>query len=87
MPLRGAVAEAGMSGAPLLDAQGRVAGMLLGRGDPEAAASAALAQRMGYPVDQIAIALPAALLADMVPAGRMERRGPVTVARVLCTPG
>jgi S1-C subfamily serine protease len=87
MPLRGAVAEAGMSGAPLLDAQGRVAGMLLGRGDPAAAASAALAQRMGYPVDQIAIALPAALLADMVPAGRTERRGPVTVARVLCTPG
>ena len=33
MPLRGAVAEPGMSGAPLLDARGRVAGMLLGRGD------------------------------------------------------
>jgi hypothetical protein len=87
MPLRGGVAEAGMSGAPLLDTQGRVAGMLLGRGDPAAAASAALARRMGYPVDQIAIALPAALLADMVPAGRTELPGPVTVARVLCTPG
>ena len=37
LPLRGAVAHAGMSGAPVVDARGRVVGMLLGRGDPAAA--------------------------------------------------
>ncbi len=86
MPLRGAVAEPGMSGAPLLDPGGRVAGMLLGRGDAAAADAAALARRVGYPVDEIAIALPAIWLARAQAAADPPRRGPVTVARVLCGP-
>ena len=86
MPLRGAVAESGMSGAPLVDGSGRVAGMLLGRGDPAATGSAALALRVGYPVEQIAIALPAKLLATATAGARSARQGPVTVARVICSP-
>ena len=59
LPLRGEVAHAGMSGAPVVDARGRVVGMLLGRGDPAAPGAAELARRIGFPVTEIAIILPA----------------------------
>jgi S1-C subfamily serine protease len=84
LPLRGAVAHAGMSGAPVVDAGGRVVGMLLGRGDPAAAGSEELAGRIGFPVAEIAVAVPAAWLPA---AGKGQAVGPVTVARVLCRSG
>lgn len=84
MPLRGAVAAPGMSGAPVLDAQGRIAGMLLGRGDPSAPGAAELARQIGFEVEEIAIAVPARWLGERAPAAT---GGAVTVARVLCTGG
>ena len=81
MPLHGPVAEPGLSGAPLIDGHGRVAGMLLGRGDPMAPPSADLAQRVGYPIEEIAIALPAEWLTGQDMA---INAGPVVIARVLC---
>jgi S1-C subfamily serine protease len=83
MPLRGVVAEPGMSGSPLVDARGRVAGMLLGRGDPAAHGALEIARKVGFPVSEIAIALPAAWLPE---AGNTGSSGPVVVARVLCLP-
>ena len=82
LPLRGAVAHAGMSGAPVVDARGRVVGMLLGRGDPGAPGSAELARRIGFPVAEIAIAVPAEWLPHTD-----EAEGQVAVARVLCLSG
>ena len=79
MPLHGTPAEPGMSGAPLIDAGGRVAGMLLGRGDTAAPGAASLARRLGHPVEEIAIALPARWLPRPTAA-----TGRVVVARVLC---
>lgn len=84
MPLRGAVAAPGMSGAPVLDAQGRIAGMLLGRGDPAAPGAAELARKIGFAVEEIAIAVPAHWLGERGPAAAS---GAVTVARVLCAGG
>lgn len=84
MPMRGAVAAGGMSGAPLLDRQGRVAGMLLGRGDPAAPGAADLARALGFPVAEIAIALPARWLPAPDPGARP---GAVVVARVVCRAG
>ena len=83
LPLRGAVAHAGMSGAPVVDARGRVVGMLLGRGDPAAPGAAELARRIGYPVAEIAIILPA----EWLPRPDGTAIGPVVVARVLCLAG
>ena len=83
MPLRGEVAHAGMSGAPVVDEQGRVIGMLLGRGDPAAPGAAELARRIGYPVAEVAIALPAAWL----PHSDQAAVSQVSVARVLCRSG
>ena len=82
MPLRGAVAHAGMSGAPVVDARGRVVGMLLGRGDPAAAGSEELTRRIGFPVAEIAIAVPAEWLPHTG-----EAEGQVALARVLCLSG
>ncbi len=83
LPLRGAVAHAGMSGAPVVDARGLVVGMLLGRGDPAAPGAAELARRIGYPVAEIAIILPA----EWLPRPDGAAIGPVVVARVLCLAG
>jgi S1-C subfamily serine protease len=80
LPLHGDLAEPGMSGAPLVDARGRVAGMLLGRGDAAAPGAVVLARRLGYPVEEIAIALPSRWL----PASAAAAKGRVVVARVLC---
>ena len=71
-----------MSGAPVVDARGRVVGMLLGRGDPAAAGSEELARRIGFPVAEIAIAVPAEWLPHTG-----EAEGQVAVARVLCLSG
>ncbi|MFL5334001.1 MAG: serine protease [Geminicoccaceae bacterium] len=84
MPLHGAVAHPGMSGAPVVDAHGRVVGMLLGRGDPAAPGSADLAGRIGFPVAEVAVALPARWLPQ---PGVAAPTGEVTVARVLCLSG
>ncbi len=56
--------------------------MLLGRGDPAAAGSAELARRIGFPVAEIAIAVPAEWLPHTG-----EAEGQVAVARVLCLSG
>ena len=84
LPLHGPIAHAGMSGAPVVDARGRVAGMLLGRGDAAAPGSAALARRIGYPVAEVAVAVPARWLPQPGPA---RPTGAVTPARVLCLTG
>ena len=84
LPLRGAVARAGMSGAPIVDVAGRVVAMLLGRGDPAAPGATELAQRLGFPVAEVAITLPAAWLPEPGPTAAPAA---VTVARVWCLAG
>jgi S1-C subfamily serine protease len=84
LPLRGAVAHPGMSGAPVVDARGRVVGMLLGRGDRAAPGSTELAERIGFPVAEVAVAVPARWLPQPEAAAPV---GEVTVARVLCLSG
>ena len=84
LPLHGPIAHPGMSGAPVVDARGRVAGMLLGRGDATAPGSAALARRIGYPVAEVAVAVPARWLPQ---PGPTLPTGAVTPARVLCLTG
>ena len=62
--LRGTAAP-GMSGSPLVDAKGEVVGMLLAKGDANAPDSPALAQRLGFSVDGIALMVPAPWLRAM----------------------
>lgn len=93
MALRG-VARPGMSGSPLLDASGAVAGMLIGKGDPAAHGSAGLAKQLGFSVGEIAMMVPAPWLraaadlagATLVPAsGLGQTVGAPTPVRIVCT--
>ena len=84
LPLHGPVAHPGMSGGPVVDERGRVAGMLLGRGDAAAPGAAALARRIGYPVAEVAVAVPSRWLPQPGPG---VPTGEVIVARVLCLSG
>lgn len=90
--LRG-TAVPGMSGSPVVDAKGEVVGMLLAKGDANAPDSPALAQRLGFSVDGIALMVPAPWLLAManlagVPELSAGQPAPQpAVARVVCGEG
>jgi hypothetical protein len=89
MALRG-TARPGMSGSPLVDGSGEVAGMLLARGDPMAPGSLALGERLGVPVADLAVMVPASWLRAMASlAGVPDPTAPATqkapaVSRIVC---